>query len=142
MSKRYIETISEEIEIENKKIRKQINEIDENHEVSKFLLIFEGINNNMTSKEYPEEETDGIVTDTLTIICNLNTDLLKNNIDSLSIPKPLKKILKILKIVFRIINKRELTKDAKNSRGGETTEEASETSGDRSEEQRQNSSEE
>ena len=142
MSKRYIETISEEIEIENKKIRKQINEIDEYHEVSKFLLIFEGINNNMTSKEYPEEETDGIVTDTLTIICNLNTDLLKNNIDSLSIPKPLKKILKILKTVFRIINERELTKDAKNSRGGESTEEASETSGDRSEEQRQNSSEE
>ena len=93
MSKRNIEIVSEEIKIEKKKIKKEINEINEklkaeNQEVSKFLLIFEEITNNMTSKEYPEEETDGIVTDTLTIICNLITDLLKNNIDSLSIPKP------------------------------------------------------
>lgn len=126
MSKRNIEIVSEEIKIEKKKIKKKINEINEklkaeNQEVSKFLLIFEEITNNMTSKEYPEEETDGIVTDTLTIICNLITDLLKNNIDSLSIPKPLKKTLKILKTVFKIINERELTKDAKISCGTETT---------------------
>lgn len=126
MSKRNIEIVSEEIKIEKKKIKKEINEINEkskaeNQEVSKFLLIFEEITNNMTSKEYPEEETDGIVTDTLTIICNLITDLLKNNIDSLSIPKPLKKTLKILKTVFKIINERELTKDAKISCGTETT---------------------
>ena len=126
MSKRNIEIVSEEIKIEKKKIKKEINEINEklkaeNQEVSKFLLIFDEITNNMTSKEYPEEETDGIVTDTLTIICNLITDLLKNNIDSLSIPKPLKKTLKILKTVFKIINERELTKDAKISCGTETT---------------------
>lgn len=126
MSKRNIEIVSEEIKIEKKKIKKEINEINEklkaeNQEVSKFLLIFKEITNNMTSKEYPEEETDGIVTDTLTIICNLITDLLKNNIDSLSIPKPLKKTLKILKTVFKIINERELTKDAKISCGTETT---------------------
>lgn len=126
MSKRNIEIVSEEIKIEKKKIKKEINEINEklkaeNQEVSKFLLIFEEITNNMTSKEYPEEETDGIVTDTLTIICNLITDLLKNNIDSLPIPKPLKKTLKILKTVFKIINERELTKDAKISCGTETT---------------------
>ena len=126
MSKRNIEIVSEEIKIEKKKIKKEINEINEklkaeNQEVSKFLLIFEEITNNMTSKEYPEEETDGIVTDTLTIICNLITDLLKNNIDSLSIPKPLKKTLKILKTVFKIINERELTKDAKISCGTVTT---------------------
>lgn len=126
MSKRNIEIVSEEIKIEKKKIKKEINEINEklkaeNQEVSKFLLIFEEITNNMTSKEYPEEETDGIVTDTLTIICNLITDLLKNNIDSLSILKPLKKTLKILKTVFKIINERELTKDAKISCGTETT---------------------
>ena len=48
----------------------------------------------MTLEEQPEEETDGIVTDTITIICNLITDLLKNNIDNLSLPKPLKKTLK------------------------------------------------
>lgn len=126
MSKRNIEIVSEEIKIEKKKIKKEINEINEklkaeNQEVSKFLLIFKEITNNMTSKEYPEEETDGIVTDTLTIICNLITDLLKNNIDSLSIPKPLKKTLKILKSVFKIINERELTKDAKISCGTVTT---------------------
>lgn len=126
MSKRNIEIVSEEIKIEKKKIKKEINEINEklkaeNQEVSKFLLIFKEITNNMTSKEYPEEETDGIVTDTLTIICNLITDLLKNNIDSLPIPKPLKKTLKILKTVFKIINERELTKDAKISCGTVTT---------------------
>ena len=122
MSKRNIEIVSEEIKIEKKKIKKENEKLKaENQEVSKFLLIFEEITNNMTSKEYPEEETDGIVTDTLTIICNLITDLLKNNIDSLSIPKPLKKTLKILKTVFKIINERELTKDAKISCGTETT---------------------
>lgn len=89
MSKRYNDLVSKEIE--SKKIKK---EIDENYEIKEFLLIFEGINNNMTLEEQPEEETDGIVTDTITIICNLITDLLKNNIDNLSLPKPLKKTLK------------------------------------------------
>ena len=89
MSKRYNDLVSKEIE--SKKIKK---EIDGNYEIKEFLLIFEGINNNMTLEEQPEEETDGIVTDTITIICNLITDLLKNNIDNLTLPKPLKKTLK------------------------------------------------
>ena len=118
-------------------------EIDiENHEVSKFLLMFGQLSETMTSEE-TFEETDGVVTDTITVICNLLTDLLKNNIDNLSIPKPIKTTLKVLKKVFKILNDKELKQNAEFSRRTETTkEEASEASRERGEEQRQDSSEE
>ena len=98
------ENLKKKIKILNEDITKKINEMNENldfenHEVSKFLLIFGRLSETMTSEE-TFEETDGIVTDTITVICNLFTDLLKNNIDNLSIPKPIKTTLKVLKKVL------------------------------------------
>ena len=127
----------------NKKIKTLTENIDiENHEVSIFLLIFNQLSINLGPEE-TFEETDGIITDTISVICNLLTDLFKNNIDNLSIPKPLKTTLKVLKRIFKIINEKQLIKDAEGSCRSETTaeEETSEASGERGEEQRQDSSE-
>ena len=141
------EKLRKKIKILNDNIAKKINEMNEeidieNHEVSKFLLMFGQLSETMTSEE-TFEETDGVVTDTITVICNLLTDLLKNNIDNLSIPKPIKTTLKVLKKVFKILNDEELKQNAEFSRRTETTkEEASEASRERGEEQRQDSSEE
>lgn len=141
------EKLRKKIKILNDNIAKKINEMNEeidieNHEVSRFLLMFGQLSETMTSEE-TFEETDGVVTDTITVICNLLTDLLKNNIDNLSIPKPIKTTLKVLKKVFKILNDKELKQNAEFSRRTETTkEEASEASRERGEEQRQDSSEE
>ena len=94
--------LKKKIKVLNEQITDKIIELDENlkvdnHEVSKFLLIFAQLTKTMTSEESLEEtdEADGVVSDTTSIICNLITDLLKNNIDQLSIPKLIKIILKI-----------------------------------------------
>ena len=138
--------LKKKIKILNEDIAKKIFEIDEdlefeNHEVSKFLLIFGRLTETITSDE-TFEETDGIVSDTISVICNLITDLLKNNIDELSIPKPIKISLKVLKNFFKIIKDRELEQNATHTCREETTEETSETSGEGGEEQRQDSGEE
>ena len=141
------ENLKKKTKILSEDLAKKINEMNENlhsenHEVSKFLLIFGRLSETMTSEE-TFEETDGIVTDTISVVCNLLTDLLKNNTDNLSIPKSIKTTLKVLKKVFKLINDRELKQNAEFSRRTETTEEeTSEASGEWGEEQRQNSSEE
>ena len=124
--------LKKKIKILNEHIAEKILEMDanlelENYEVSKFLLIFGRLTETMTSKE-TFEETDSIVSDTITVICNLITDLLKNNIDELSIPKPIKISLKVLKNFSKVIKDRELEQNAKLSYRSETTEETSETS--------------
>ena len=53
----------------------------------------------MTSEE-TFEETDGILNDTILVVCNINAGLLKNNIGSLKLPAILKTALKKLKDVF------------------------------------------
>ena len=141
--------LKKKIKVLNEQIAEKILELDENlevehHEVSKFLLIFAQLTKTMTSEESFEEtdETDGIVSDTVSIICNLITDLLKSNIDELSIPKPIKISLKILRRIFKLIKYREPEHDAEFSRGTETAEETGETSGEGGEEQRSDSGEE
>ena len=141
--------VKKKIKVLNEQIAEKILELDEsleveNHKVSKFLLIFAQLTKTMTSEETFEEtdETDGIVSDTVSIICNLITDLLKNNIDELSIPKPIKISLKILERIFKLIKDKELEHDAEFSRGSKTTEETGETSGEGGEEQRSDSGEE
>ena len=141
--------LKKKIKVLNEQIAEKIIELDENlemenEEVSKFLLIFTHLTKTMTSEETSEEtdETDGIVSDTISIICNLITDLLKNNIDELSISKPIKISLKILKRLFKLIKDKELEHDAEFSRGSETTEETDEASWEGGEEQRSDSSEE
>ena len=165
MSKRSLKIITEAIitnENENRNLKKRIKvlneqitdkilELDENlevdnHEVSKFLLIFAQLAKTMTSEKSSEEtdETDGIVSDTVSIICNLITDLLKNNVDQLSIPKPVKTSLKILKRVFKLIKDKQLENNAEYSHRTTSTEEAEtgEASWEGGEEQRSDSGEE
>ena len=165
MSKRSLKITTEAIitnENENKNLKKRIKvlneqitdkilEFDENlevdeHEVSKFLLIFARLAKTLTSNENPEQadETDGLVSDTISIICNLITDLLKNNIDQLSIPKPVKTSLKILKRIFKIIKDKQIENNAEYSHRTTSTEEAEtdETSWEGGEEQRSDSGEE
>ena len=138
--------LKKKIKVLNEHIAEKILEIDENleledHEVSKFILIFGQLTKTMTSEE-TFEETDGIVSDTISIICNLITDLLKNNIDKLSIPKPIKISLKVLKRIFKLIKDKELEQNAELPHRAETAEETSETSGEGGEEQRPDSGEE
>ena len=165
MSKRSLKITTEAIitnENENKNLKKRIKvlneqitdkilEFDENlevdeHEVSKFLLIFALLAKTLTSNENPEQadETDGLVSDTISIICNLITDLLKNNIDQLSIPKPVKTSLKILKRIFKIIKDKQIENNAEYSHRTTSTEETEtdETSWEGGEEQRSDSGEE
>ena len=165
MSKRSLKITTEAIitnENENKNLKKRIKvlneqitdkilEFDENlevdeHEVSKFLLIFARLAKTLTSNENPEQadETDGVVSDTISIICNLITDLLKNNIDQLSIPKPVKTSLKILKRIFKLIKDKQIENNAEYSHRTTSTEEAEtdETSWEGGEEQRSDSGEE
>ena len=165
MSKRSLKITTEAIitnENENKNLKKRIKvlneqitdkilEFDENlevdeHEVSKFLLIFARLAKTLTSNENPEQadETDGVVSDTISIICNLITDLLKNNTDQLSIPKPVKTSLKILKRIFKIIKDKQIENNAEYSHRTTSTEETEtdETSWEGGEEQRSDSGEE
>ena len=130
--------LKKKIKVLNENITEKILEMDENlelenPEVSKFLLIFGQLTKTMTSEE-TFEETDGIVSDTVSVICNLITDLLKNNIDELSIPKPIRISLKILKKFFKLIKDKQLEENAEHSYRAETTEETSETSGEGGEE--------
>ena len=145
----YNENLKKKVKLLNDKIANDILNLEENvnldnHEVLKFLLIFGQITKTMILEENSEQndETDGIVSDTISIICNLITDLLKNNIDQLSIPTPVKTSLKILKKIFKLIKEKQLKDNAEYSHRTTSTEETDETSWERREEQRSDSGEE
>ena len=148
----YNKNLNKKVKILNDKIANEILDLEENvevdnHEVSKFLLIFAQLTKTMTSEKDSEQddETGGIVSDTVSIICNLITDLLKNNIDQLSIPAPVKTSLKILKRIFKLIKEKQLKNDAEFSHRTTSTEEreeTDETSWEGGEEQRSDSGEE
>ena len=171
----YNKNLNKKLKLLNDKIAKDIIDLEENvevdnHEVSKFLLIFAQLTKTMTSEEdsSQNDETDGIVSDTVSIICNLITDLLKNNIDQLSIPTPIKTSLKILKRIFKLIKEKQIKNNATPTKSGteyshrttsteegaeyshrsasteeaSTWEETSSTSWERGEEQRSDSGEE
>ena len=95
---------------------KRINEsIDlTDHEVNKFLIIFHTLLDtvDLSSETSELEETDGIVTDIILKIVLKITELIRQNIDSLPLPKILKDALKVIKELF---NGKKLTQD---SRGG------------------------
>ena len=148
----YNKNLKKKVKLLNDRIADNILDLEENievdnHEVSKFLLIFAQLTKTMTSEEDSEQddETDGIVSDTVSIICNLITDLLKNNIDQLSIPAPVKTSLKILKRIFKLIKEKQLKNNAELSHRTTSTEEreeTDETSWEGGEEQRSDSGEE
>ena len=96
--------LRKKIKLENEKIVSKIKEIDQGidiseHEVQKFLLIFHTLMQTVNS-EQKQEETDGVVTDTILQIVTKIAELLKNNIDSLNLPTVLKNTLKKIKSLF------------------------------------------
>ena len=99
----------------------------------------------MTSEE-TFEETDGILNNTILVVCNIIAGLLKNNIDSLKLPAILKTALKKLKNLFVGVNSGESEwKDPEVKENVDNSVQAKETnapSGEVREEQRQGSSEE
>ena len=99
----------------------------------------------MTSEE-TFEETDGILNDTILIVCNIIAGLFKNNIDSLKLPAILKTPLKKLKNLFVGVKSGESEwKESEVKENAENSVEGKETnapSGKGREEQQQGSSEE
>ena len=98
------EQLRKKIKLLNDNIIERVREIDEEidineYEVHKFLLIFHSLFEKLTSEE-TFEETDGILKDTILVVCNIIAGLLKNNIDSLKLPAILKTALKELKNLF------------------------------------------
>ena len=95
------EQLRKKIKLLNDNIIERIKEIDDEidineHEVHKFLLIFHSLFEKVTSEE-TFEETDGILNNTILVVCNIIAGLLKNNIDSLKLPAIVKTALKKLK---------------------------------------------
>ena len=147
------EQLRKKIKLLNDNIFERIKEINDEidineHEVQKFLLIFHSLFEKVTSEE-TFEEIDGILNDTILIVCNIIAGLLKNNIDSLKLPAILKTALKKLKNLF--VGVKEAKSGESEWREPEVKEnaenlvQAKETngpSGEGREEQRQGSSEE
>ena len=148
----YTRNLKKKIKILNDKIANDVLDLEENiqadkYEVSKFLLIFAQLTKSMSLEENSEQndETDGIVSDSVSIICNLITELLKNNIEQLPIPSPIKTSLKILKRILKLIKEKQPKNNAELSyrtASAEGREETDETSWERGEEQRSDSGEE
>ena len=98
------EQLRKKIKLLNDNIIERIKEIDDEidineHEVHKFLLIFHSLFEQVTSEEM-FGKTDGILNDTILVVCNIIAGLLKNNIDSLKLPAILKTALKKFKNFF------------------------------------------
>ena len=125
------------IKLENEliwdKIKNVNKEINVNqHEVEKFLLIFHTLVENINSEE-SLDNTDGVSDVILTIVLKI-TELLKKNIDSLKIPEILKVSLKKIKELFNL----KTEKNTNNAKSTDETEEASNISGNVSEEHGEN----
>ena len=139
MAKRLLDLSNEEselrkkINLENEIILDKIKDINEEidiseYEVEKFLLIFRLLTETVNSEE-SLDNTDGNVSDTIL----KDSELLKNNIDSLKIPEIFKIALKKIKSLFNL----QTDQDAEHTGG---CEKASETPRDGSEEHREQKS--
>ena len=96
--------LRKKIKLETDLILDKVQEIEQEidiseHEVHKFLLIFDTLVQTINSNE-PQEERDGLMTDVILQIVNTIIQLLQNNIDSLNIPAVLKNALKKLQSLF------------------------------------------
>ena len=144
------EQLRKKIKLPNDNINERIKEIDEEidineHEVSKFLLIFHSLFEIATAEEI-FEETEGIFNDTILAVCNIIAGLLKINIGNLKLPAILNTVLKKIKNLFVGANQK--PKESKleiklkeNAEYSVQTEEANGPSGEGKKEQRQDSSE-
>ena len=96
--------LRKKIKLETDLILDKVQEIEQEidiseHEVHKFLLIFQTLVQIINSNE-PQEETDGLMTDVILQMVNTIIHLYKNNTDSLNIPAVLKSALKKLQSLF------------------------------------------
>ena len=84
----------------SKRINESIDLTD--HEVNKFLIIFHTLLDtiDLHSEISEGEETDGIVTDIILKIILKISELIRQNVDSLPLPKILKDALKVIKELF------------------------------------------
>ena len=117
---------SKKIKLEHKLISVTINnkhpEIDiDDHEIQKFLLIFNLLLEAELNKEKVEDSED-VIPDILITIATKLLELLQNNIDSLKLPKIIKGALRKLKS-FIVKDKKddENKNDSENSAGSETS---------------------
>ena len=98
--------LRKKIQLENEmildKLKDTNEEIDFNeHKVKKFLLIFHTLMETVNSEE-ALDNTDDSATDTILKIVLKLSELLKNNIDSLKLPKIFKIPLKKIKSLFNL----------------------------------------
>ena len=96
--------LRKKIKLDHEKIISKIKETNEEinineYEVQKFLLIFNTLVETVNSVESEEDETDGIVSNSILQIVNLIIGLLKRNIDNLTVPTVLKVALKNKKFI-------------------------------------------
>ena len=112
------------------KLKDTNEEIDFNeHKVKKFLLIFHTLMETVNSEE-ALDNTDDSATDTILKIVLKLSELLKNNIDSLKLPKIFKIPLKKIKSLFNLQTEGNAKRPSEN-------EEASQTARDGGEEHRE-----
>ena len=111
--------LGKKIKVENDYILSKAKRINESidltdHEVKKFLIIFHTILDtvDLCSEISEVEETDGIIKDIILKIVLKITELIRQNIDSLPLPKILKDALKVIKELFNG------KKSMQDSRGG------------------------
>ena len=100
-------TLRKKIKVEHDYILSKAKTINESidltdHELNKFLIIFHTLLDtvDLRSEISELEETDGIVTDIILKIVLKITKLIRQNIDSLPLPKILKHALKVIKELF------------------------------------------
>ena len=140
MAKRLLDLSNEEsqlrekIKLENEltldKLKDIQEEIDTNeHEVEKFLLIFQTLIETVNSEE-ALDNTDGAITDTILKIVPRLSQLLRNNIDSLKLPDILKIVLKKIKSLINLLTDQ-------NEEHPDDSQTASQTARDESEEHRE-----
>ena len=126
--------LRKKIQLENEmildKLKDTNEEIDFNeHKVKKFLLIFHTLMETVNSEE-ALDNTDDSATDTILKIVLKLSEVLKNNIDSLKLPKIFKIPLKKIKSLFNLQTEGNAKRPSEN-------EEASQTARDGGEEHRE-----
>ena len=93
--------LRKKIKIEHERTKRVNEDLDlTDHEVNKFLVIFHTLLDTIDLDSEISEETDGIITDIILQIVLKITSLIRQNIDSLTLPQILKDTLKVIKELF------------------------------------------
>ena len=93
--------LRKKIKIEHEQTKRVNEDLDlTDHEVNKFLVIFHTLLDTIDLDSEISEETDGIITDIILQIVLKITSLIRQNIDSLTLPQILKDTLKVIKELF------------------------------------------